>query len=103
MYPILETKACQLHLHQIGDGNDGNTVTIAGWLRKSGYRFSVFFAYFFSREHQMNGAVCLRLFGVDEHVHTRRMTVPKSKRTSSFDNRLQVSAIDRDIDVARQS
>ena len=45
----------------------------------------------------------LGFFGVDEHVDTRRMTVPKAKWTSGFGNRLEVFTIDRDIDVPRQS
>src|SRR5439155_1311048 len=92
MNPVLEAKAGQLHPYQIGDRNNRETVTILDWLRKSGRRF----------EHQMNGAMRLRRFAVNEHVHTRRMAISKAKRTSGFNNGIEVFAIDSHIDVTRQ-
>src|SRR6266542_2771998 len=103
MDTVVQTKARQLHLHQVGRRRDENTFARAGRRRESGNGLEVVGTHAFSDEYQVNGASRAWVARVDEHVDAGGVTVLEARRPSRFDDAVKIAAIDRNIEIPRRS
>src|SRR4051794_20930149 len=103
MDPVAQAKACQLHLHHVGDGGKQHSFAGAYRRKKPWHRFQVLRTDSFAGQYQTDRALRSWLLRVNEHVDAGRMTILESMLTDSFGNPTEIGTSDRDVHIARRA
>lgn len=100
---ISQAKTDQFHADDGSDGGYQDALIVNAWIGQIRNRLQIGWTDLFSGEQQMYAAPRFGSLGVNQHVHTRDMTVHQADRANRVRNAWKVRAVYGQINVFRQA